>query len=84
MLSRFNTGMSLMANSNNQGNGSEVVKESTKAALGDGLVFNVLANSGNIEAMKELMDLSMAAVQETARIKELEEVKMNPLIYRSE
>ena len=84
MLSRFNTGMSLMANSNNQGNGSEVVKESTKAALGDGLVFNVLANSGNIEAMKELMDLSVVAVQETARIKELEEVKMNPLIYRSE
>ena len=53
----------LMANSNNQGNGSEVVKESTKAALGDGLVFNVLANSGNIEAAQEYCNLLMQKVK---------------------
>lgn len=52
----------LMANSNNQGNGSEIVKESTKAALGDGLAFNVLSASGNIEAAQEYCNLLMQKV----------------------
>ena len=34
-----------------------------------------IIRSGNIEAMKELMDLSMTAVQETARNKQLEAEK---------
>lgn len=54
--------MQLMINSNNQGNGSLTVKESTKAALGDGLVFNVLSNSGNIEAAQEYCNLLMQKV----------------------
>ena len=37
-----------------------------------GMTLMEIAHSGNIEAMKELMDLSMAAVQETARAKQLE------------
>lgn len=53
----------LMANSNNQGNGNEMIKESTKAAFGDGLVFNVLATTGNIEAAQEYCDVLMQKVK---------------------
>lgn len=43
----------LMMNSNNQGNGSEIVKESAKAAFAVGISLQELIKSGNVAAIDE-------------------------------
>ena len=63
----------LMKNQTNQGHQVEQVKNEVLNRFNTGMSLMEIVRSGNVEAMKELMDLSMAAVQETARIKELEE-----------
>lgn len=49
-----------------------VVESTVLNAFNSGMTLMEIVRSGNVEAMKELMDLSMTAVQETARAKELE------------
>lgn len=43
----------LMMNSNNQGNGSQIVKESAKAAFAVGISLQELIKSGNVAAIDE-------------------------------
>lgn len=62
-----------MKNQVSQGTQVEVVKNEALNRFQAGATLMEIVRSGNVEAMKELMDLSMAAVQETARVKELEE-----------
>lgn len=62
----------LMKNQANQGTQTEIVKNEALSRFKAGMTLMEIVHSGNIEAMKELMDLSMAAVQETARAKQLE------------
>lgn len=62
----------LLMNQTSQGNQS-IVKDEALKRFNAGMSLMEIVRSGNVAAMKELMDLSMAAVQETARIKELEE-----------
>lgn len=68
----------LMNNMQNRGNAAtlgNVVENTARDALQGGMTLMEIIRSGNIEAMKELMDLSMTAVQETARNKQLEAEK---------
>ena len=68
----------LMNNIQNRGNATtlgNVVENTARDALQGGMTLMEIIRSGNIEAMKELMDLSMTAVQETARNKQLEAEK---------
>lgn len=68
----------LMNNMQNRGNAAtlgNVVENTARDALQGGMTLMEIIHSGNIEAMKELMDLSMTAVQETARNKQLEAEK---------
>lgn len=62
----------LLMNQTSQGNPS-IVKDEALKRFNAGMSLMEIVRSGNVEAMKELMNLSMAAVQETARVKELEE-----------
>lgn len=50
----------------------QIVESTALNAFKGGMTLMEIVRSGNVEAMKELMDLSMTAVQETARAKELE------------
>ena len=62
----------LMKNQMNQGTQIELVKNEALNRFKAGMTLMEIVRSGNVEAMKELMDLSMAAVTETAKAKELE------------
>lgn len=62
----------LMKNQTNQGVQTELVKNEALNRFKAGMTLMEIVRSGNVEAMKELMDLSMAAVQETAHAKQLE------------
>lgn len=53
----------LMINSTNQGNSSVVVKESAKAAFGEGLSLQVIMDSGNLEALEEFVELARKGTQ---------------------
>lgn len=53
----------LMVNSNNQGNSSVVVKESAKAAFGEGLSLQVIMDSGNLEALEEFVEFARKGTQ---------------------
>lgn len=54
----------LMVNAqNNNTNASEVVKTSSKTVLGEGLAANIIANSGDVDAMKEYCDMLMQRTQ---------------------
>lgn len=54
----------LMANAqNNNVNASDVVKASSKTVLGEGLAANIIANSGDVEAMKEYCEMLMQKTQ---------------------
>lgn len=54
----------LMKNAqNNNVNASKVVKTSSKTVLGEGLAINVLANSGDVEAMREFCEVLMQKTQ---------------------
>lgn len=57
----------LVANSNNQGNGSDVVKQTSKAALELGAL--TLAANTSVEATEQLCKLLMAKAQETQQLK---------------
>lgn len=62
----------LMKNQTSQGTQTELVKNEVLNRFNTGMTLVEIARSGNVEAMKELMDFAMQAVQETARAKELE------------
>ena len=62
----------LMKNQMNQGTQIELVKNEALNRFKAGMTLMEIVRSGNVEAMKELMDLSVAAVTETAKAKELE------------
>ena len=47
----------LMKNFNNQGNGSEIVKQSSNSAFEAGISLQVIMQSGNIEAAKEICQM---------------------------
>lgn len=53
----------LMANSNNQGNSSVVVKEPAKAAFGESLSLQVIMDSGNLKALEEFVELAIKVTQ---------------------
>ena len=65
-----------MANSNNQGNGSEIVKETSKAALEVGAL--ALAANTSVEATKQLCELLMQKAIETQQL-QLEQQKTKEL-----
>lgn len=61
-LKRMQVQLMLNAQNNNV-NASDVVKNSSKTVLGEGLAINVLSNSGDVEAMKEYCEMLIQKTQ---------------------
>jgi len=65
--------MWLMRNQTNQGNGSQLVKETTTTAVSNDIALKEIINSGNVEAMQCLMEHYVNETRAVGEAKRLEQ-----------
>lgn len=66
--------MWLMKNQTNQGKSSQIVKETTTTAVSNDIALKEIINSGNVEAMKCLMEHYVNETKAVGEAKRLEQI----------